>query len=150
MDHAPRPRPSRLFGNRHPEPVVRPKSDAERALARYLNLAAAAPTAKEYRSHLDYALSIASRQGLVLSPPSPPPWGGGTSGHLARMDGARIAITSVLVLGVLVIILLALREKDSTAASQFAAPVSGLAGICLGWLFTNQRSAQAPDTSNNS
>jgi hypothetical protein len=139
-----------LLGNRHPEPVVRPKSDAERALASYLNLTAAAPTPEECRSHLDHALSIARQQGLTLAPPPPPPWADGTSRHFARMDAARIVITGVLVLGVLVIILLALRDKDPAAASQFAAPVSGLAGICLGWLFTNQRSAKPPDASNNS
>src|SRR4051812_29249863 len=55
------------------------------------------------------------------------------SGHRGRMDAARVVITAVLTIGVLLVVLLALARGDSLAAAQYAAPVSGVASICLGW-----------------
>lgn len=48
----------------------------------------------------------------------------------------RVGITVILVLGVIAVVLWTLAGKTGGTAAQFAAPISGLTGICLGWLFT--------------
>jgi hypothetical protein len=60
------------------------------------------------------------------------------------MDAARALITAVLVVGVLVVVGWALAGGQAGSAAQVAAPVSGLAGIGMGWLFTTQ-SSRPPD-----
>jgi hypothetical protein len=59
------------------------------------------------------------------------------------MDAWRIAITVLLVVGVIAIASWALRADTSNAAAEYLAPVSGLAGIGMGWLFTNQQHTSA-------
>jgi hypothetical protein len=91
-------------------------------------------------NNFEKAAKISREYGLHLSPPPPLPQGGGRAGHQARIDASRIAITVILVLGVLAIVGWSLGFGNSSSAAQYAAPVSGLAGIGLGWLFTNQQS----------
>ncbi|MGW0227964.1 hypothetical protein ACWDWO_06610 [Actinopolymorpha singaporensis] len=122
-----------LFGNYSVEPVMRQQTAAEQAVGRLLMSATdAEETAR--------VLAIAAEHAVQVSPPPPPPRGGGPSSHYARIDAARIAITILLVVGVLAMVIWALIEHDPTVAAQYVAPVSGLAGIGLGWLFTNGRS----------
>lgn len=112
---------------------MRRQTAAEQAIGRLLMDAAdAEETAR--------VLAIAGEHDIHVSPPPPPARGGGPGSHYARMDAARIAITGLLVLGVLVMVIWALVEHDPAVAAQYVAPVSGLAGIGLGWLFTNGRS----------
>ncbi len=66
----------------------------------------------------------------------------GVAGHYGRIDAARIAITSFLVAAVSAVVITALVSGSSAGVTAFSAPLSGLAGICLGWLFT----AQVPST----
>lgn len=62
--------------------------------------------------------------------------GGGVAGHYGRVDGARIVITGLLVIGVLGVISVAIWKGDPHLATTYVSPLTGLAGICLGWLFT--------------
>jgi hypothetical protein len=99
-------------------------------------------------NNLEKAAKFCREYGFQLSPPPPPPEDGGEFGHQARMDAWRIATTVVLVLGVLAIGIWSLSLRNASAAAQYVAPVSGLAGICLGWLFTNQLSPPSPRKQN--
>jgi hypothetical protein len=119
-------------------PVTRRKTDAERAMAKMFKLAEEADNLQGCLDALDRALQISREYGIQLSPPPLPPPGGGPTGHQARMDAWRIVITVILVLGVLAIVAWSLSLRNASSAAQYAAPISGLAGIGLGWLFTNQ------------
>lgn len=133
-----------MTGSFTPSPVTRRKSDAERAMANMFRLAEEADNFEDCVSNFEKAVKIGREYGLQMSPPSVPPHGGGPLGHQGRMDAARILITMILVLGVLAIVGWSLSLKDAATAAQYVAPVSGLAGIGLGWLFTNQRSSSSP------
>jgi hypothetical protein len=132
------------FGSVSAAPVRRRKSDAERAMTNMLRLAETASEFEDCKNKFEEAAEICRKYGLQLSPPPPPPQGGGLFGHRARMDVWRLITTVILVLGVLAIVGWSLSLQDATAAAQYVAPVSGLAGICLGWLFTNQQSSPSP------
>jgi hypothetical protein len=132
------------FGSVSAAPVRRRKSDAERAMTNMLRLAERASEFEDCKNKFEEAAEICRKYGLQLSPPPPPPQGGGLFGHRARMDVWRLITTVILVLGVLAIVGWSLSLRNATAAAQYVAPVSGLAGICLGWLFTNQQSSPSP------
>jgi hypothetical protein len=132
------------FGSVSAVPVRRPKSEAELVMANLLRLAAAASDFEDCKDKFEQAAEMCRKYGLQLSPP-PPPWqGGGLFGHRARMDVWRLITTVILVLGVLAIVSWSVSLGNATAAAQYVAPISGLAGICLGWLFTNQQSSPSP------
>jgi hypothetical protein len=120
-------------------PVTRSKTDVERAVSNMFRLAEEANNFQDCLNNLERAAQICREYGIQLSPPPLPLQGGGTIGHQARMDGSRIVITLILVLGVLAIVGWSLSLRNASAAAQYAAPVSGLAGIGLGWLFTNRQ-----------
>jgi hypothetical protein len=128
---------SGVFGNTRLQPVYRPCGGVEQAIESLVARAAAPTTDAEQRLQLLAAVKELTGQSW-WRPPSPAEPAEHTSGHRGRMDAARVVITAVLTIGVLLVVLLALARGDSGAAAQYAAPVSGLAGICLGWLFTNQ------------
>ena len=132
------------FGSVSAVPVRRLKSDAERAMTNMLRLAEAASEFEDCMNKFAKAAEICREYGLQLSPPPPPPQGGGLFGHRARMDVWRLITTVILVLGVLAIVGWSLSLRNAAAAAQYVAPISGLAGICLGWLFTNQQSSPSP------
>ena len=132
------------FGSVSAAPVRRRKSDAERAMTNMLRLAETASEFEDCKDKFEEAAEICRKYGLQLSPPPPPPQVGGLFGHRARMDVWRLITTVILVLGVLAIVGWSLSLRNATAAAQYVAPVSGLAGICLGWLFTNQQSSPSP------
>ena len=132
------------FGSVTAVPVRRRKSDAERAMTNMLRLAETASEFEDCKNKLEEAAEFCHKYGLQLSPPPPPPQGGGLFGHRARMDVWRLITTVILVLGVPAIVGWSLSLRDATAAAQYVAPISGLAGICLGWLFTNQQSSPSP------
>jgi hypothetical protein len=132
------------FGSVSAAPVRRRKSAAERAMTNMLRLAETASEFEDCKNKFEEAAEICRKYGLQLSPPPPPPQGGGLFGHRARMDVWRLITTVILVLGVLAIVGWSLSLRNATAAAQYVAPVSGLAGICLGWLFTNQQSSPSP------
>lgn len=127
-----------LVGAWGASPVTRRKTDAERALANMFKLAEEADNLEDCLNSLERALQISSEYGIQLSPPPLPPLDGGPAGHQARMDAWRTVITVILVLGVLAIVAWSLSLRNASSAAQYAAPISGLAGIGLGWLFTNQ------------
>jgi hypothetical protein len=127
-----------LIGAWVASPVTRRKTDAERAMANMFMLAEKANNPEDCLNNLERALQISREYGIELSPPPIPPPGGGPTGHQARMDAWRIVITLILVLGVLAIVAWSLSLRNASSAAQYAAPISGLAGIGLGWLFTNQ------------
>lgn len=133
-----------MFGSHCGSPVTRSKSDAERAMTNMFRLAEDADNFEDCINNFEKAAKICREYSLQLSPPPPPPEGGGLFGHQARMDAWRIVTTVILVLGVLAIVGWSLSLRNASAAAQYAAPVSGLAGICLGWLFTNQQSTPSP------
>jgi hypothetical protein len=118
-------------------PVTRRKTDAERAMANMFRLAEEAESFEDCINSFEKAVKLCREYGLQLAPPPPPPQGRG-GGHQERMDASRIVITVILILGVLAIVGWSLSLQNASAAAQYVAPVSGLAGICLGWLFTNQ------------
>lgn len=128
---------SGVFGHTRLQPVYRPCSDVEHAIEALVARAAAPTTGAKERLQLLAAATELTGQSW-WRPPLPPKPAEHTSGHRGRMDAARVVITATLTVGVLLVVLLALARGDSAAAAQYAAPVSGLAGICLGWLFTNQ------------
>jgi hypothetical protein len=133
------------FGSVTAAPVRRPKSEAELAMANMLRLAAMASDFEDCKNKFEQAAETCRKYGLQLSPPEPPPpRGRGLFAHRARMDVWRLITTIILVLGVLAIVGWSLSLGDAAAAAQYVAPISGLAGICLGWLFTNQQSAPSP------
>jgi hypothetical protein len=113
-------------------PVTRHRTDAERAMANMFKLAEEADNLEDCLNNLERALKISSEYGIQLSPPPVPPPGGGPTGHQARMDASRIAITVILVLGVLGIVAWSLSLRNASSAAQYAAPISGLARIGLG------------------
>lgn len=121
-------------------PIERAKSDAERAAANLFKMAENAGNFEDSFNNFERAVKICREYGIQVSPPPPPPSGGGTFGHQARMDAARIAITIILIVGVLAIVCWSLTVHNASTAAQYIAPISGLAGIGLGWLFTNQPS----------
>jgi hypothetical protein len=127
-----------LTGSFSALPVSRRKSDAERAMANMFRLAEEAENFEDCIRNFERAVRICRENGLQLSPPPLPPQGGGPAGHQGRMDASRILITVILVLGVLAIVGWSLSLRNAANAAQYVAPVSGLAGISLGWLFTNQ------------
>lgn len=132
------------FGSVSAVPVKRRKSDAERAMANMFRLAETTSEFEDCKNKFEQAVEYCRKYDLQLTPPPPPSQGGGLFGHRARMDVWRVVTTVVLVLGVLAIVGWSLRLQDATTAAQYVAPVSGLAGICLGWLFTNQQSPPSP------
>ncbi len=109
-----------------------------------LRLAEEADNFEDCINNIEKAAKFCREYGLQLSPPPPPPEGGGQYGHQARMDAWRIVTTVILVLGVFAIVVWSLSPRNASAAAQYVAPISGLAGICLGWLFTNQLSSPSP------
>jgi len=121
-------------------PISRGKSDAERAAAHMFRMAEKADNPEDVFNNFERAAKLCREYGIQVSPPEPPNPGGGPTGHRARMDAARIAITVLLILGVLAITGWSLASHNAGTAAQYVAPVSGLAGIGLGWLFTNQQS----------
>ena len=132
------------FGTRGAWPITRSKSDAERAMTNMFRLAEEADNFEDCINNFAKAAEICHVYGLQMSPPPPPPEDGGQFGHQARMDAWRMVTTIILVLGVLAIVAWSLSLRNARDAAQYAAPVSGLAGICLGWLFTNQQSSPSP------
>jgi len=137
-------KPHHLVGGRGVSPVTRSKTDVERAMANMFRLAEEANNFEDCLDNFKRAAQTCREYGLQLSPPPLPPQGGGPTGHQARMDASRIVITVILVLGVLAIVGWSLSLRNASAAAQYAAPVSGLAGIGLGWLFTNRPSPPSP------
>jgi|SRR5271170_810812 len=131
---------SNLFGSFGASPVTRRMTSAEQAVANMFRLAEEADNFEDCINNFEKAANICREYGLPLASPLPMPQGGGPSGHRARMDAWRIVITIILVLGVLAIVGWSLSVKNASAAAQYVAPVTGLAGIGLGWLFTNQQS----------
>lgn len=121
-------------------PIERERSDAERAAANMFRMAESADNFEDSFNNFERAVKICREYGIQISPPPPPPSGGGESGHQARMDASRIAITIILIIGVLAIVGWSLASHNASTAAQYIAPISGLAGIGLGWLFTNQPS----------
>ena len=113
-------------------------------MANMFRLAEEAANFEDCINNFERAVRICRENGLQLSPPPLPPQGGGPVGHQGRMDASRILITVILVLGVLAIVGWSLSLRNAAAAAQYVAPVSGLAGISLGWLFTNQQSPPSP------
>jgi hypothetical protein len=135
---------SKLFGSFGAVSVTRRKSDAEQAMTNMFRLAEEASNFEDCINNFERAAKICREYGLQLSPPPPEPQGGGPTGHQARMDAWRIVITIVLVLGVLAIVGWSLSAANVSAAAEYVAPITGLAGIGLGWLFTNQQSPPSP------
>ncbi len=127
-----KPRMLSSFGS---SPGTRRKTDAERAMANVFRLAEEADSFEDCINNFEKAVKLSREYGLQLSSPTAR-WG--PTGHQARMDAARIVITAILVLGVLAIVSWSLSLQNASTAALYVAPVSGLAGICLGWLFTNQ------------
>lgn len=136
-----------LRGSFVTSPVTRRKSAAEQAMANMFRQAEKADTFEECINNFEKAAKICHEYGLQLSPPPPAPQGGSPGRHKARMDAWRIAITIILVLGVLAIVGWSLSAINVSAAAQYVAPITGLAGIGLGWLFTNQQSPSSPQKS---
>lgn len=61
--------------------------------------------------------------------------------HSVRMDAFRATFCSALIIVLAVVILAGLlKGQDGDQISQLAAPVSGLAGIGIGWLFSGASS----------
>lgn len=63
--------------------------------------------------------------------------------HSRSGASLRALLTLMLVAGLLVIVLVGmLTDKDAEEVTQYAAPISGLAGIAVGyWFGTEQRSS---------
>jgi hypothetical protein len=57
------------------------------------------------------------------------------------MDTYRVMLAGLLVLILFVVIIWAIAKGYGSDATQFATPVSGLAGIAIGWLFTTGSAA---------
>jgi hypothetical protein len=125
-------------------PIEREKTDAERAAANMFKLAENAGNFEDSFNNFERAVKICREYGIQTTPPPPPSSGGGAAGHQARMDAARIAITIVLVIGVLGMVGWSLTLHNASTTAEYIAPISGLAGIGLGWLFTNQPSPPSP------
>lgn len=61
--------------------------------------------------------------------------------HQARMDIVRQLMAAFLILVLFLVILVGvIMDQSGAEIAQFAAPVSGLAGIGIGWLFTGSES----------
>jgi hypothetical protein len=133
-----------LLGSSGASPVTRHKSAAEQAMANMFRLAEEAGNFEDCIKNFEKAANICREYGLQISPPPPVPHGGSPNRHKARMDAWRIVVTIILVLGVLAIVGWSLSVKNASAAAQYVAPLTGLAGIGLGWLFTNQQSPSSP------
>jgi hypothetical protein len=114
-------------------------AETELAVKDLLAKARAVDDFNESAARVAQALEIAERHGVRVAPRDLSIRGGGVAGHYGRMDGARIAITVLLLLGVLGVVVWSLAAGDAGNAATYASPLTGLAGICLGWLFTNDR-----------
>ena len=65
------------------------------------------------------------------------------AGHSRRMDGFRAGFCVTLILALAIVILAGLvKGQNGEQISQLAAPLSGLAGIGIGWLFSGASSAR--------
>jgi hypothetical protein len=129
-----------VTGSFGPSPVTRRKSDVERAMTNMFRLAGEADDFEDCVNNFEKAVKVCREYGIQISPPPAPPHGGGPAAHQGRMDGSRIIITLILVLGVLSMVGWSISTQNAADAAQYVAPISGLAGIGLGWLFTNQMS----------
>jgi hypothetical protein len=111
--------------------------ETESAVKDLLAKARASDDFDDAAMRVSLALDVAERHGVRIAPRDLSIRGGGVEGHYGRMDGARIAITILLLLGVLGVVIWSLAAGDASSAATYAAPLTGLAGICLGWLFTS-------------
>ena len=58
----------------------------------------------------------------------------------ARRDQGRFIVATLLIAALALVIALGLLHgADGDAVSQFASPISGLAGIAVGWIFGGRR-----------
>ncbi|WP_435207672.1 hypothetical protein [Micromonospora sp. bgisy143] len=59
--------------------------------------------------------------------------------HRSRLETMRFGVAILLIVALFgVIIAGVLRDAEGDSVAQFAAPVSGLAGIAIGWLFSGR------------
>lgn len=68
-------------------------------------------------------------------------------GHYGRMDAWRLIVAMILVLALAAVVILAVASGKESNITQYSAPISGLAGIALGWLFTSNAARQLPSRS---
>lgn len=65
------------------------------------------------------------------------------SKHSGRMDNFRAGFCGALIIALAVVILVGLlKGQNGEQISQLAAPISGLAGIGIGWLFSGASSSR--------
>jgi hypothetical protein len=65
------------------------------------------------------------------------------SKHSGRMDSFRAMFCAALIVALAVVILVGLfKGQNGEQISQLAAPISGLAGIGIGWLFSGASSSR--------
>ena len=68
-------------------------------------------------------------------------------GHYGRMDAWRLIVAMILVLALAAVVILAVASGKKSNITQYSAPISGLAGIALGWLFTSNAARHFPSRS---
>ena len=109
--------------------------DFDKALKDLLARAKNEPDADKAAAQVKRAMEMAAQHGIRRSRYRDLP---GIAGHYGRIDAARIALTCSLVLALGLIVLWSIVSKDPDHAAVYASPLSGLAGIGLGWLFAQQ------------
>lgn len=87
---------------------------------------------------LDQARALVALAREIQSPPEPP----SEARQRTLLNRARIATVLALIVALFGVIIWALASGQSDA-TQFATPISGLAGIAIGWLFTSDPSRQS-------
>ena len=109
---------------------------AEIAIDSLLKKAAEATTFEDAAQQTERALEIARTNKIRVARRDLPVSEGGIEGHYGRMDGARVFLTGALIVGVIAVLILALVKREASLIGDFVSPLSGLVGLCLGWLFT--------------
>lgn len=65
-------------------------------------------------------------------------------GHYGRMDAWRLIVSMIIVFALAAVVILAVASGKESNITQYSAPISGLAGIALGWLFTSNAARPFP------
>ena len=140
----------RLFGGTETEILTRAPTAPERT-AWYLYEQAVAAAADNdldrSRALIEMASSLNGRADL------PEGWHGHpledlrqrpVFGHYGRMDAWRLVVSMVIVIGLVTVVIFAVASGKESNITQYSAPISGLAGIALGWLFTSNGMRRSP------